>query len=713
MSGGSGLARLAARLGIAPRFEDALGVVREASEETLAVLVAGFGLSPEEPERALQDIEEEENTRPFGLTPCAIVAAEAEAPALSLLPPAGTRRIEWSCRFEGSGECAGALEPAAPGEGGRVALPLPARMPLGYHRLDLAAGGVAASVILVVAPPCCHLPAELGSGVKNWGVTCQLYGLRSARNWGMGDFSDLAALAGGLGTQGARVLGINPLHALFAAEPRHRSPYSPSSRCFLDYLYIDVTAVPGFAEDGAASALVSDAAVRAAQTSEYVDYAAVAAAKRPVLEALFRSLGERATAEEAFRRFQKAGGRALADFAAFEALDEHFRKAGIFSWRGWPSELRSPDSPAVADFAARHRGRVEFFQFLQWEADRQLGAAAEAGRRGGLALGLYRDLAVGADPAGAEAWADQTLLAPGIAIGAPPDALNRVGQNWGLAPYNPLALQRAGFAPFIAALRANMRHAGVLRIDHAMSLARLYWVPRGGPATNGSYVAYPFEDMLRILALESRRQQCAVIGEDLGTVPEGFRERMREAGALSYRVLAFERRDGAFVRPGDYPPLAAATSATHDIATLKGFWLGRDLEWRRRLGLYPDAAAAATEAAERGRDRGRLLEALESAGLFAPEAAAEVLPPDGEPRFSAPLLEAILAYLARARSLLLLVQLEDILGEEEQANLPGTIDQHPNWRRRTARPLEAILADPEFARLLQLIERERAAASPR
>jgi 4-alpha-glucanotransferase len=713
MNEGSGLARLAARLGIALRFTDALGVVREPSEETLAVLVSGFGLSPEEPERALREIEEEENARPFGLSRCAILAAEAEAPALSLLPPAGARRIEWTCRFEEGGEHAGALDLAEPGDGRRVALPLPAALPLGYHRLDLAAGRVAASVTLAVAPASCHLPAELGPGAKSWGVTCQLYGLRSARNWGMGDFTDLAMLARGLGAHGARVLGINPLHALFAAEPRHKSPYSPSSRAFLDYLYIDVTAVPGFAEDRTASALVPAETVRAAEAREFVDYVAVAAAKRPVLEALFRSLGKRAADAEAFRRFQEAGGKALADFAAFEALDEHFREAGIFSWRAWPGEFRSPDSPAVADFAARHRDRVEFFQFLQWEADRQCGAAAAAGRGSGLALGLYRDLAVGADPGGAEAWADQALLAPGIAIGAPPDALNQVGQNWGLEPYDPLALQRAGFAPFIAALRANMRHAGVLRIDHAMSLERLYWVPRGRPATEGSYVAYPFEDLLRILALESRRQQCAVIGEDLGTVPEGFRERMREAGALSYRVLAFERRDGEFVRPGDYPPLAAATSATHDIATLKGFWLGRDLEWRHRLGLYPDAAAADAEAAERGRDRLRLIEALAGEGLFAPEEAQELLPPDGEPRFSAPLLEAILAYLARARSRLLLAQIEDILGEEEQANLPGTIDRHPNWCRRTARPLEAILADPEFARLLQLIERERAAASAR
>ena len=709
MSEDSALARLAARLGISLRFTDALGVEREASEATLAALVAGFGVSPDDPARALHEIGEAEAARPFGLSAFEIIAAEAPVPSLSLLPPASARKIEWSLRLEDGGERAGALDLAASGSGGRANLPLPAPLPLGYHQLDLAAGGLASQLTLVVAPPSCHLPAPLAAGARSWGVTCQLYGLRGAHNWGIGDFSDLGNLARALGAEGAAVLGINPLHALFAAEPRHRSPYSPSSRCFLDYLYIDVTAVPGFGDDSTAAALVSGAGLEAARTGEFVDYAATAAAKRPVLEALFRLLRERSQRRRAFRRFQQAGGKALADFAAFEALDEQFRKSGVFSWRQWPAGLRSPGSPEVVDFTARHRDRVEFFQFLQWEADRQLGEAAVAGRAAGLSLGLYRDLAVGADPGGAEAWADQELLAPGIAIGAPPDGLNRVGQNWGLAPYGPRALRRCGFAPFIAALRANMRHAGVLRIDHVMSLARLFWIPHGRPATEGSYVAYPFEDFLRLLALESHRQQCAVIGEDLGTVPEGFRDRLRQAAVLSYRVAPFERRgDGGFLPPAEYPPLAAAASATHDIATVKGFWLGRDLEWRRRLGLYPDDAAAAAEAGDRERDRKRLIEALEGEGLLAPGETPALLPPDGAPRYATQLLEAFLAYLARARSCLLLVQLEDLLGEAEQANLPGTTDEHPNWQRRTTRRLEEILADPEFARLLQLIGRERA-----
>ncbi|MGC2413858.1 MAG: 4-alpha-glucanotransferase, partial [Stellaceae bacterium] len=325
-----------------------------------------------------------------------------------------------------------------------------------------------------------------------------------------------------------------------------------------------------------------------------------------------------------------------------------------------------------------------------------------------LSLGLYRDLAGGVNPNGAEAWTDRELVVPGAAIGAPPDVLNRVGQNWGLAPINPLALRRRGFAPVIAALRANMRHAGVLRIDHVMSLQRLYWIPSGLAATKGAYVNYPFRDLLRLVALESRRHGCAIVGEDLGTVPEGFRETMRRANVLSYRVFVFEKLgDGSFVPPGGYPPLAAASAATHDLATLKGFWLGHDIAWRRRLALYPDAAAAANEIAERRRDRQKLLEALAGEGLLGHERFGAFLSQDGEPAYSPELGEAILAYLARSRARLALVQIEDVAGEAEQANLPGTTEAHPNWRRRLPSPLEDLLAGPEMARIAALMTAAR------
>jgi len=702
------LREIAGSVGIATRHVDALGVVHEPDEETLSRLIAAFGL-PSDPREAAEALAEEGRAAPFGLAPVHIVAQEEPAPVLTLRLPADRGGVEWHCRIEDGTHWAGRSDGAE--------LRLPAGLPLGYHRLAIAGIGETAEIGLVVAPQSCHLGAGLQPGARSWGLTAQLYGLRSARDWGIGDFGDLRTLCREAGGLGAAAVGINPLHALFAAEPRHFSPYSPSSRVWLDYLYIDVTEVPGFAEDAAAQALAPLDAIRAARGAGLVEYAAVAAVKRPVLEALYRRFRARergCALGAAFRAFRREGGAALAAFATFEALHEHFTGAGgPFSWLDWPAEMRDPRSAEVAKFARAHVGRVRFFQFLQWQADRQLGAAAAAGHQDGLGIGLYRDLAVGVNPNGAEAWADRELIVPGAAIGAPPDLLSRAGQNWGLAPINPLALRRRGFAPVIAALRANMRHAGILRIDHVMSLERLYWVPSGLPATRGAYVNYPFRDLLRLVALESRRHGCAIVGEDLGTVPEGFRERLQEANVLSYRVFVFERRgDGGFIPPGDYPPVAAASAATHDLATLKGFWLGNDIAWRRRLQLYPDAAAEASEVEGRRRDRQKLLEALAGEGLLGPERFGEFLSRDGEPIYSLELGEAILAFLARSRARLMLVQMEDIAGEGEQANLPGTTEAHPNWRRRLASTLEDFCAAPEMARVAALVTAERERAAP-
>jgi 4-alpha-glucanotransferase len=534
----------------------------------------------------------------------------------------------------------------------------------------------------------------------------------------MGDFTDLAAAGSGAARHGAKALGVNPLHALFPAEPRHISPYSPSSRIYLNDLYIDVEAVPDFAEDDAARELVRDPEFQrrlaAARDSELIDHAAVAACKRPVLErfyAAFRSrhLGTRPTGRgRAFRRFQEEGGEDLRRFAVFQALHERALHDGLgFCWRDWPPGWRDPASPEVARFADEHRERVELYQYLQWEADRQLGEAAQRTRDAGLSIGLYRDLAVGVDPNGGEAWSDQELLVPGAAIGAPPDPLSLKGQNWGLAPISPVALRRRAYAPFVAALRANMRHAGVLRIDHVMALTHLYWVPSGAEATAGAYVDYPLRDLLRIVALESRRHRCAVIGEDLGTVPEGFRETMNAANVLSYRVLMFERQeDGRFKRPHDYPPLAAASVSTHDIATLKGYWLARDVDWRERLDLYPEAGLAERDRESRIRDRHQLIDALVEAGALAPEKRGE-LADEGNGTHTADLIDAVHRFLGQSNTRFMLVQIEDAAGEMEQANLPGTVDQHPNWRRKLSRSLDEIFDDPAFARLADAINEAR------
>jgi 4-alpha-glucanotransferase len=717
VKGRAALLHLARRIGIDARYTDALGQPREASDDTLRALLATLGLGGD-PVRAMAELEERERARPFGLRPAHLVHAEDPRPQITLRGPVPKGAIAWACRLEDGERLSGVhASQIESGEGSRV-LPLPAGLPLGYHWLDLDTGGVSTGLGLIVAPARCHLPFGLGRDSRAWGLSCQLYGQKSDGNWGIGDFGDLANLARIAGSCGAAVLGVNPLHALFAAEPLHISPYSPSCRSLLNYLYIDVTAIPGFAEDAAVRALLGGdrfGATRwAARSAELVDYGAVAACKQPVLEALFdrfrrRELGANgaATGEagRAFRKFQRAGGRALRDFAAFETLHEHFRReTSAFSWRDWPAPMRDPRASAVAEFAAAHHDRVEFFEFLQWQAERQLAAAAAAGSDAGLSIGLYRDLAVGADPHGAEAWSDQELVAPDAAIGAPPDALSRRGQNWGLAPVNPLVLQQQRFAPFVASLRANMRHAGVLRIDHVMSLKRLYWIPSGMDATAGAYVAYPFDDLLRLVALESQRQRCAVVGEDLGTVPAGFRERMRAANVLSYRVIFFERRaDRSFVPPSDYPPLAAATAATHDMPTLRGFWLGCDIVWRRRLCLYPDAHTAEAEEVARRRDRQLLLDALAREGLLASERFGEFLSQTGEPVYSAELADAVLAYLARSAARLTLVQFEDILGEPEQANLPGTAEEHPNWRRRCSISIEELVYDPRLRRVAALI----------
>jgi 4-alpha-glucanotransferase len=704
MSSRAALLQLAGLIGVEARYTDALGQTREVADDTLLALTAAFGL-PSDLVCARRQLEAQRLFLPLGLEAAHVVHLEDRRPELVLRLPPGCRRVLWSCHLADGDERSGRVAVDVNSNVERFAIALPSGLPLGYHRLEVEADGINACADLIVAPDRCYLPAELGPGSRSWGLSCQLYGLRSERNWGIGDFTDLATLARAAGRCTASVVGINPLHALFAAEPRHISPYSPSSRTHLDYLYIDVTAVPGFAEDEAIRELTGGqwfgGTHWAARAADFIDYGAVAACKRSVLEALFRrfrslELGANGTATsimgQAFREFQQSAGQSLADFAVFEALHEHhFREKRQFSWHSWPAPMRDPRSPQVAAFAAAHRDRVE---------------------EAGLSIGLYRDLAVGADPNGAEAWADQELVAPGASIGAPPDALSRSGQNWGLAPVNPLVLRRQGFAPFIAALRANMRYAGILRLDHVMSLNRLYWIPSGMEAKSGAYVNYPFKELIRLVALESWRQACAVVGEDLGTVPDGFRDTMRSAHILSYRIFVFERKcDGTFVPPTQYPALAAASAATHDIATLKGFWLGTDILWRHRLGLYPDRHAQEAEAAERHRDRSLLVAALVREGLIAPAQIGEFLPEGSEPVYTTELAGAIFAYLGRSRARLMLVQLEDVLSEAEQANLPGTTEAHPNWRRRLCRSLEEIDRGDELHRVAALIEEARLASA--
>jgi len=711
------LASLAERIGIAEAYVDAWGERRSVSDETLRTLAGALGMAEGSPTAAAVD----ERTRGRLLPPVLVV--EEGRPVEIDRPPAGEPvRVAWRVVTETGEVRAGKIDPRPRSRGRRAAARLQLdRLPHGYHRLEVAIGGASKAATLIVAPTQAFFPEAWAQGRRDWALSAQLYSLRSERNWGIGDFTDLADLGRAAAQAGASAIGLNPLHALFPARPDQVSPYSPSSRLFLNPVYIDVAAVPEFAACDAARGMVDEPAFKAAlaraRGSELVDYAAVWALKRSVLEALHRELRARRIETGAahgerggdFARFVAEGGETLARFATFEALQDHFHEGGrCIPWRAWPAPYRDPASADTHAFAAEHAARVEFSQYLQWEADRQLAAAAQALRAAGMSVGLYRDLAVGVDPNGAEAWADQNLLAPGASVGAPPDIYNTKGQDWGLTPFNPLALAARAYDPFVATVRANMRHAGALRIDHVIGMKRLWWVPRNQGPHAGAYVAYPLDDLLGIIALESRRNRCLVVGEDLGTVPEGFREELKRRGILSYRLLLFEREegDGQFIRPEEYPPLAAAAVSTHDLATLRGLWQGRDLEWRRELGLYPSTEHAEKDMAYRDDLRRHLRKALredaEAAG------AADVV--DDDP---AALAAAAHRFLTRSASRLLLVQVEDLLGQLEQMNLPGTVDEHPNWRRKLDVPIDRIFSQPLARRLVALLAAVRREESDR
>lgn len=708
----SALARLAEVAGIEPFYHDIWGNRRDTSPETMRALLAAMGLRADTEEEAAASLTALEGRAWRRLLPPVLVLAEDEAPVIPISVPADAAgTLTWNLTEEGSGlRCESVPLSALPvlenGTSGGVAyvrrgLTLPAVPPLGYHRLEvtLSHGAVGAEMALILTPRRCLTPDEVVPGGRTWGVALQLYGLRGRTDWGMGDFDDLARFGETAGRLGAGLVGLNPLHALFPADPHHFGPYSPSSRSFLNALYIDVEAVPDLAESADAQALIAGPAFQqrlaAARGAELVDYPAVSALKMPVLEALHRSFRARHLAGEGsprgrdFRAFQAAMGEGLFRHALFDALHEHFfrQDSSLWAWQNWPEPFRRPDSAEVEAFAAEHEERVAFFAYLQWEADRQLGVAAARAKAAGLAVGFYRDLAVAGSPGGAAAWAQPGVLVRGASVGAPPDQFNMKGQNWGLAPFSPVGLRDAAYAPFAAMVRANMRHAGALRIDHVMALEHLFWIPDEG---DGAYVRYPFQDMVRIIALESRRQGCIVIGEDLGTVPEGFRPAMEAAGVLSYRVVYFERTaDGGYVAPQDYPAQSMAVVSTHDLPTFRGFWTGHDLEIRRDLALYPSAEAAGKDAWDRGVDRWRLLLALGPQGLK----PARYVSDDGAQPFSRELAEAVHRYLGRTAGRIVMMQIEDALGEIEQPNLPGTTDQHPNWRRRLSVAVEDLETD--------------------
>jgi 4-alpha-glucanotransferase len=513
----------------------------------------------------------------------------------------------------------------------------------------------------IVVPERAYVPEAL-EHTSAWGIAAQLYSLRSAHNDGIGDFGDLTRLASIANDAGASTVALNPLHQLDLSNPSSASPYAPLSRRYLNALYIDVHAAA--AEFGVSLEGLDAHALR---DTPLVDYPGVAAYKLEALERCYARVRESRPWRDDDADLH------LRDVARYEAIMEELSALDgeVYSWQQWPSELQESRGAAVERFAAQHADRVEFFIFLQWLADRQLASAAAAASA--MPIGLYRDLAVGVDLASADVWSDPGAFALGLSVGAPPDPLNAQGQNWGLVPFHPRVLRERRYQPFIDLLRANMRHAGALRIDHVMGLQRLFCIPRALPQGGGAYVNYDLDAMLGIVALESVRNRCMIVGEDLGTVPQGFRERTAPARVFSCRVLYFERDwDGRFRSPGEYPLDAVASTGTHDLPTFGGWWNQAD---------HPT--------------RDQLLAAFAAAGI-------EV---DGNALTS--LLVAAYRYLARSRSRLELLQLEDGIGSLDQVNVPGTVDEEPNWQRKLAVPIEALPTHSIFAAIVQALREER------
>ena len=719
------LDRLAELYGIQTNYIDIWGEQHPLTEQTKRLLLAAMGLEVDG-EQQLREALQRCLDRPWqqALPPVLVVQQGCPLEVPLVLSEAEAGPLRWRLTEEDGSSHEGQVpldqlelleQREMVGEvRARRILRLELELVAGYHALSLldAGGQERGSMALIVSPGGCYTPAALEDGGRVWGPAVQLYAVRSRRNWGMGDYTDLRVLCEACPDLGASIVGLNPMHALFPHNPPHASPYCPSSRLMLNMMYLDVEAIEEFEQcpgvQGQVRAEAFAARLKELRDRELVDYGGVAAIKRPLLEELYlhfrRQHVEAASARaEAFGAFQAEGGEALRLHCLYEALQEHFfaQDQGLWGWPVWPELFRDPRSVEVRRFEAEYRERVEFFQYLQWQVDLQLAAAARRCAELGLEPGLYQDLSVSVDRAGSEIWANQHVFAMEASVGAPPDALGPQGQNWGLPPMVPHLLTEAAYAPFVAILRRCMRHAGALRIDHVMGLMRLFWIPQGMTPAAGAYVHYPLADLLGIVALESQRNRCLVIGEDLGTVPDEVRQALAPAGVLSYRLLYFEREGDDFKRPEDYPQQALVAVSTHDLPTLAGFWSGEDLRVRDELELYPSEEVRQEFIAGRETDRARLLEALAAQGLLPSGGDTD---PASWPEMSGELTRAVCQYLACAPSKVMVVQFEDVLGQTGQANLPGTTDQHPNWLRKLSLDLEDLLEDPRLKAMAKTLD---------
>jgi len=714
---------LARSRGIGDAYYDYRGELRSFSAKTKTAILVAMGCNVTDSEAIRREIAELEAERWRTVLP-AVAVVRPGRPAVVLAVPADAldRPLSWSVRLadgarrDGTARANDLTEVERRELDGRWLtrrlLVLPEGLPRGYHTLQvISPDGTRGECTLIVAPGRCFEAAALSVGEKLWGVALQLYTLRSQDNWGVGDFADLEFVVRHCALHGGSFVGLNPLHALFPANPAHFSPYSASTRHFLNVLYIAVPRVPEFAECIEARRLAQEASfveeLNRLRALDTVDYPGVTRAKLAVLRLIYdhfchEHLGRDTARARAFLAYAAQRGELLQLHALHDTIDAHLRATNqekFWGWPAWPEELRHPAQPGVQAFAAASAQSVRFHAWLQWIADEQLAGVQGLALELGMPIGLYGDFAVGVNPCGSETWSDQAVYRRGAGVGAPPDPLALMGQDWGTPPQDPHALIAGRYRPFSNLIAANMRHFGALRLDHVMALFRQWWVPVGLGSTDGGYVHYPLDDLMSVLALESDRHRCLVIGEDLGTVPDEVRGAMAERAVYHYKVLLFEKEsDGSFRRPEHYVRRAIAAVTTHDLPTLRGFWEGRDLALRDRLNLFPGEEIRRHTYAERVRDRAQLLAALDDTGLRPARAG------DADGPFSEDLARALQLYLARSAAALAVLQIEDLIGMGDPVNVPGTGAEYANWQRKLTATLAEVFEDEATAQLLEDVQ---------
>ncbi len=664
------LGRLAEAAGVAPTWTDVFGKTHAVAPPTLRAVLAALDLGADTDADIADSFARLQSAA--SLPP--LVTADAGAPVVLATAPA---------RYQLRHEDGRIFEGIAAAHGGGCAIP--AILEPGYHTLSIGD----ARTMVAVAPSRGFTVGDAVPGGRAWGIAVQLYALRRQGDGGIGDFAGLAAFARNAARHGAAAVAISPVHAQFSADPDRFSPYSPSSRTALNVLHAAV-------DDGPRDT-AWEVQARGFESEPLVDWPGAGRARLARLRAMFVRAQTDPAEQAALRDFIALRGDVLMTHAVFEALHAHFFAQGpaLWHWQNWPAPMRDPHGAAVRQFADANSEEVAFHAYMQCLADRGLAGAQAEARAAGMAIGLVTDLAVGTDSGGSHCWARQEETLLGLTVGAPPDLMQRRGQNWGLAAFSPRGLRENGFGAYIEMLRSALAHAGGMRIDHAMGLNRLWVIPQGATGAEGAYIAMPERDLFRLITLESQRHRAIVLAEDLGTVPEGFSGRLDGAGMDGMRVLWFERDTaGHFVNPAWWTPRASAMTSTHDLATVAGWWCGRDIDWRETLGQ-----AGATEREERESDKALIWAAFGASG-----AAQGEMPPAEAP---AAAVDAACAHVGGSACELVMLPLEDALALVEQPNLPGTMDEHPNWRRRTAFDAATLLDDAPVSARLALLDRTR------